>query len=63
MTSYYLTAEAAAKREAALIRRIAATAIPLDGLGYTWLPDDDYWKLPERMQTQVRQAVAAETRG
>lgn len=53
MTSYYLTAEAEEKRIAALVTRLVGEALPSPCGGVTWVPESDFWKLPESMQRVV----------
>jgi hypothetical protein len=51
MTSHYLTEEAAVQRREALFMRLADEAVCLGSP--TWLPDSDYWLLPDKEQEAV----------
>jgi len=54
MTSHYLSPEASVTRFTALYRRLAEEAVDLGPGGITWLPESDYWRLPEKVQAGVR---------
>lgn len=57
MASYYLTDEADAKRKAALIKRIAAEAVTMDDGSRTFLPESDFWLVPEHIQQEVLKSL------
>ncbi len=51
--SYYLTTEAATKRLYALRKRLCAEAVDLGPGGITWLPESDFWHLPQSVQDEI----------
>lgn len=58
MTSYYLTPEAEAQRMEALALRLRKDIIVLGGF-QTFIPESDFWKLPQATQDKVGQIISS----